>query len=533
MAIGQGGYTGNLEDIVDALGPQSGTGEFIENYMRTPATWDIQKAEAQWGSVKQGAKDVGTSIMDWLGATAFKGSQNPTGIVQEAVGALSYPFRKTAEVAFDYINPYSPGGYMHSEQMPNFLSALNENLTLRTGLAKNPAIAAAPALLGGIGIGVNKWAEGEDVLKGDVVAGVGSLAGPIVGLTAKGLSKAVQKVAPDLTDEMVDQTKRGLLKAATVGTGLIAAPIIATKAILRKGGKPVVKATTAVLGKIAVITGRLNDAVTKSLRTVLAQTPLDVNQAMKVEDLYPSRAAGGTNITEDLGYQPGVTMSRTLESADNQGTIGFFEDVIKADNKLADLVKYQGKSLDKHPTYPDVLKDAMYGVHRRSDLVDETLHVGGASPHGDVPFYDDIAESIARNLDAVDEAESMRSLQRILGDSEEFNLSLAGKSTANVPSVLKGKQVDRFLEYHRNHIGHVSRAQEKMVYGSDLIEHLAKTNPEHLATIMRTVITKAEKNLALPANYIDESGRMVRVDHTVEQFKLDTAKEILEALIGG
>ena len=50
---------------------------------------------------------------------------------------------------------------------------------------------------------------------------------------------------------------------------------------------------------------------------------------------------------------------------------------------------------------------------------------------------------------------------------------------------------------------------------------------------MRTVITKAEKNLALPANYIDESGRMVRVDHTVEQFKLDTAKEILEALLGG
>jgi len=195
------------------------------------------ESKAFWDGVKGQASAAGVSIMEWLGEVAFQGSQNPTGMVQETLGALSYPFRETAEVAFDYINPYSPGGYMHSEELPDALSFLNENQTLRTGLAKNPVIAAAPALLGGFGIPVNKWAEGEDVLKGDVVAGVASLTGPVAGLTARGVGKVAQKVAPTLTDEVVDQTRRGLLKATGVGTGLLAVPVIASKALLKKSGK--------------------------------------------------------------------------------------------------------------------------------------------------------------------------------------------------------------------------------------------------------------------------------------------------------
>jgi len=202
------------------------------------------ESKAFWDGVKGQASAAGVSIMEWLGEVAFQGSQNPTGMVQETLGALSYPFRETAEVGFDYINPWSrtneqgnPTGYMHSDQMPDILSFLNENEFLRAELGKNPVIAAAPALLGGFGIPVNKWAEGEDVLKGDVVAGVASLTGPVAGLTARGVGKVAQKVAPTLTDEVVDQTRRGLLKATGVGTGLLAAPVIATKGLLKKSGK--------------------------------------------------------------------------------------------------------------------------------------------------------------------------------------------------------------------------------------------------------------------------------------------------------
>lgn len=273
MAVGQG-YQGNLDAIVEALSPQTGVGDFIDDFREklvddsaeawhsyqqalTPASESEIKETAElesdafWAGIKDQASAAGMSALEWLGETAFQGSQNPQGLGQEILGAISSPFRKTAEVGFDYINPYSPGGFMHSEQMPDALSFLNENEYLRKELAKNPVIAAAPALLGGFGIPVNKWAEGEDVLKGDVVAGVASLTGPVAGLTARGVGKVAQKVAPDLTDEAVDQTRRGLLKAAGVGTGLLAAPVIASKALLKKGGAASAKVASgaSVLGR--------------------------------------------------------------------------------------------------------------------------------------------------------------------------------------------------------------------------------------------------------------------------------------------
>ena len=33
MAIGQGGYKGNLEEIMDSLGPQSGGGQFFKDFL--------------------------------------------------------------------------------------------------------------------------------------------------------------------------------------------------------------------------------------------------------------------------------------------------------------------------------------------------------------------------------------------------------------------------------------------------------------------------------------------------------------------
>jgi hypothetical protein len=275
MAVGQG-YKGNLDAIVEALSPQSGTGDFIDDFRgklvedstkawidsQTPSTWNTEESVEQWDAIKQSAKNAGMSVIDWLGEVAFKGSQNPQGMGQEILGAISSPFRKTAEVGFDYINPYSPGGFMHSEDMPDALSFLNENEYLRKELAKNPALAAAPALLGGFGIPVNKWAEGEDVLKGDVAAGIASLTGPVAGLTARGVGKVAQNVAPTLTDEAVDQTRRGLLKAAGVGTGLIAAPVIATKGLMGKTATKVAATGAKVaLGASAIARNMAQDSL--------------------------------------------------------------------------------------------------------------------------------------------------------------------------------------------------------------------------------------------------------------------------------
>jgi len=535
MAIGQGGYKGNLDEIMDALGPQSGGGEFVDNYMNAPvseaeiketAALETQARSNQWGN-------VGTSIMDWLGETAFKGSQNPTGVVQETLGAVSYPFAKTAEVAIDYVNPWSrkdeqgrPAGYMHSEQIPDWLSFLNENQRLRTGLAKNPALALAPALLSGFAYPINEWAEGRDVTKGALTGGVLSLTGPVAGLTARGVGKVAQKMVPDLTDEMVDQTKRGLLKAVGVGTGLIATPYLATKAILRKGGKTkVAKLGVAAMGKIALITHRLEDTISNALRTVIKQQPLNTNQAMKVtpgtDPIYPDVSVGGTRVTEELGYQPGVIFQRTLEMSDNKNVVDFLRAVIRNDNKT------RIKVLNEMPEEVLLKREGVLTNLRRHEIQDETLYaINRGSPEGDIPFYDDVTQSIAHNLDDVFRSGQLSRTKSYLHEDAS-------------PAYIREKD---YLDYHENAIGRVATAHDDVLYGTTLIEHLAETNPEQLVNILRNVIKQSEENLSKVAGksgfyiekfeggHIDRVGMPVRVVKEAEEFNIKIAKELLEVL---
>jgi len=512
------------------------------------------ESKALWGGIKEQASAAGMSIMGWMQEKAFGGSQNPQGLGQQALAAISHPFARTAEVAFDYINPYSPGGYMHSEELPDWASFLNENQTLRTGLAKNPVIAAAPAFLGGFAYPINEWAEGRDVTKGALGGGLLSLGGPWAGVLSRSAAQGVRKVAPNMSDDTVDMARRAFNKAAVAGSalGVTGAGLgTALKGLGKTAAKPLVKVGAAGLAKVSLVTERLYDGVASALRKSLRQKPDNVDLSMKVDDFYPSKRAGGTATTEDLGHQPGVAMSRTLDSVENQSTVSFFEDVIKNDNILADAVKYRGKSLDQSE-FPDDLKNIMYKVHRRADLKDETLHQAGkasADFDHDGSWFDDIAEAIGHNLDDIEDAAMSRSVQNIFIKADKAGIdvtkSLESKGLPALPAhgptntgtfildPAKAKQVDRYLEYHSNHIQSVSRSHESMVYGSDLIEHLAKTDPEHLANVMRAVIRNAEEALATPANTINASGRMVRTEHAIEQFKLDTAKEILEALLGG
>ena len=221
-----------------------GIGAFVDDYREklvedstkawidAPSTWDKGNAEEQWEIIKQSAKDAGMSVLDWFSEVAFKGSQNPQGMAQEALGAVSYPFRQAAEVSFDYLNPWStvdeqgsPVGLMHSEQMPEWLSGLNDP-AMQRHMIQNPGPVAATAMLGGLGIPANKWAEGEDVLKGDLVAAGGTLAGPMVAGAVKGAGKVAQTLAPDLSKKAVDESRRQFMKAAGVTTGMLAVPAI-------------------------------------------------------------------------------------------------------------------------------------------------------------------------------------------------------------------------------------------------------------------------------------------------------------------
>ena len=277
MAIGQGGYTGDLDEIAAALEGQSDQGKFLENYLRTPATFDAEKTKAQWDVIKQNAKDAGMSVLEWLGETAFKGSQNPQGILQQGLGAISYPFRKTAEVAMDYVLPMEgPDTWFHSENLPSWLSKLNDprirELMLSKGYGTVPITAA---MMGGLGIPVNKWAEGEDVTKGDLVMGGATLAGPVVAGTVKGTTKLGAKLAPKTAEKISvkhDAARRRFLKAAGVTTGLLATGAVGTKALVGKVVAPVAKLTAAATRVSALTTG-LAGKVFRNLHTMIVQTP--------------------------------------------------------------------------------------------------------------------------------------------------------------------------------------------------------------------------------------------------------------------
>ena len=82
-----------------------GIGAFVDDYREklvedstkawidAPSTWDKGNAEEQWEIIKQSAKDAGMSVLDWFSEVAFKGSQNPQGMAQEApiAGTASIP----------------------------------------------------------------------------------------------------------------------------------------------------------------------------------------------------------------------------------------------------------------------------------------------------------------------------------------------------------------------------------------------------------------------------------------------------------
>ena len=451
------------------------------------------ESKAFWDGVKGQASAAGVSIMEWLGEVAFQGSQNPTGMVQETLGALSYPFRETAEVGFDYINPWSrkdeqgnPTGYMHSDQMPDILSFLNENEFLRAELGKNPVIAAAPALLGGFGIPVNKWAEGEDVLKGDVVAGVASLTGPVAGLTARGVGKVAQKVAPTLTDEVVDQTRRGLLKATGVGTGLLAAPVIAGKALMKMG-------TKTAAGNVAVAAGGMAE------NFMLGVGKLLDNASKKIVDT--SEVIGPEGITHGANRSPSsiIKMTRSQEWTRN-----FFE-------RFREIIEDSlGPSKIGHPINAVQRVNDETTIGLLDQLTDEQFEylmqlTGRTSKEGPKRINSVLTDGSNEVMDVIKaEKKALSSAQREFDDYWHKDWEFEGgwvdtpqltryeRAEGNIKLLRQYEKELEILEQNDEMVKIMFQSAQDVKWGLMHIEHLAKTDPDTLIRILNQIAEEAK-----------------------------------------
>ena len=508
------------------------------------------ESKAFWDGVKGQASAAGVSIMEWLGEVAFQGSQNPTGMVQETLGALSYPFRETAEVAFDYINPYSPGGYMHSEELPDALSFLNENQTLRTGLAKNPVIAAAPALLGGFGIPVNKWAEGEDVLKGDVVAGVASLTGPVAGLTARGVGKVAQKVAPTLTDEVVDQTRRGLLKATGVGTGLLAAPVIATKGLLKKSGKVGAKVamtastigrnlTTNFFGTVGTLLRQAEEGIAKGVDVVpgsglnrvydvsglklspstlvrMGNEEKEVMTFFKRLKLLAERDLGiGPNVPPAAARAHGpVTTSQRIGRIDPDTGLPYGLRQTESSSTRKWLSDIPHGNL---PANPNVGRSSMPTGSKGPSLIDEyddeyweylrglnqTLHTGDTTIGNIAEESVDMVNKIIRKQG--------RTIQRIEDDLDIHRFFRSGDERLlehlSPTQIREVKSQYNLMGLDRDHTRHLFANLQDVKWGMAHLEYLEKTDPARLLEILTDISKVGDK-----ASIAEKGAAKIAVD---------------------
>ena len=503
-----------------------GIGAFVDDYREklvedstkswidSPSTWDKGNAEEQWEVIKQSAKAAGMSVLDWFSEVAFKGSQNPQGMAQEALGAASYPFRQAAEVSFDYLNPWStvdeqgsPVGLMHSEQMPEWLSGLNDP-SMQRHMIQNPGPVAATAILGGLGIPANKWAEGEDVLKGDLVAAGGTLAGPMVAGAVKGAGKVAQKLAPDLSKKAVDQSKRQFMKAAGITTGMLAVPAIGAKALLKAGAKGGAKLGASVIGKT------LAGGFFGTIGTLLKQAQKGIDKGIDV------KGQGLTAVYDTAGMKLSPASLVRLGTKE-QDTLSFFEKLkavsegdlgIYANGRAYQSGQRVGRVDDAGKPFggrPRTLDDTTL-IH---DLGGDRLKTGTGRTAGwremevDEAYYEYL-KSLKKTLDPTVSKESVDAVHAILSKFNktsreiEDRLDIEGFFRTGDQSLLdhldsaeKFDLTQQFNVFHLDRQRAVSLANnmQQVKWGMAHLEHLEKTNPERLIEILTDISKVGEK----------------------------------------
>ena len=532
----------------------SGIGSFVDDYrgklvedstkawLDSPSTWDKESAEEQWEIIKQSAKDAGMSVLEWFAEVAFKGSQNPEGMAQEALGAASYPFRQAAEVSFDYLNPWStvdeqgsPVGLMHSEQMPEWLRGLNDPAMQRS-MIQNPGLPLAAAMLGGLGIGVNKWAEGEDVLKGDLVAAGGTLAGPMVAGAVKGAGKVAQKLAPDLSKKVVDESRRKFMKVAGITTGMLAVPAIGAKAILKAGAKggAKVKLGASVIGR------NLTSNFFGTIGTLLkqAQKGIDENFMVKgVENMVAVYDTAGMKLSPASLVRLGTEERNTLSFFEklkevSESDLGIFPHTraLRSGQRIGRVDPETGLPFGGRPSRLDdtTLVRDMGGTGPSPaatlELDAKRLELHGIGRSDTLrPYkwrdlevdeeYIAYIKNLTKTLDPTLSQESVDAVNVILRKFNknvrniEDRFDIDGFFRTGDQSLLdhldKGQKFDLTQQYNVLHLDRenavrLANNMQQVKWGMAHLEHLEKTNPERLIEILTDIAKVGEK--AVPSD---------------------------------
>jgi hypothetical protein len=530
----------------------SGIGDFVDDYrgklvedstkawIDSPSTWDKGNAEEQWEIIKQSAKAAGMSVLDWFSEVAFKGSQNPEGMAQEALGAASYPFRQAAEVSFDYLNPWStvdeqgsPVGLMHSEQMPEWLSGLNDP-SMQRSMIQNPGLPLAAAMLGGLGIGVNKWAEGEDVLKGDLVAAGGTLAGPMVAGAVKGAGKVAQKLAPDLSKKVVDESRRKFMKVAGITTGMLAVPAIGAKAILKAGAKGGAKLGASVIGK--TLAGSFFGTIGTLLKQ--AQKGIDENFMVKgSENMVAVYDTAGMKLSPASLVRLGTEERNTLSFFEklkevSESDLGIFPHTraLRSGQRIGRVDPETGLPFGGRPSRLDdttLVRDM--GGTRPSPAATLELDAKRLELHGigrsdtlrpykwrDLEVDEEYVayiKNLTKTLDPTVSQESVDAVNAILSkfnknvrniedrfDIDGFFRTGDQKLLDHLDSAEKFDLTQQYNVLHLDRQRALSLAEDmqQVKWGMAHLEHLEKTNPERLIEILTDISKVGEK--AVPSD---------------------------------
>ena len=239
----------------------TGGGKFVDE-MRYPSTWNPEQAQAAWSVTKEKAKEAGVDVLDWLSETAFGGTENPQGLGQRALAAVSHPLRVANELTMEHGLPKGTIPFVNYD----------------------PIGALLGLFAGGIGIPAHKWATGEDVTKLDAIIGALTAAGPVVAGSVRGTTSLAKKMVPEAAQESVDLARRKVLKAAGVATGGMLAPVVATKVALKT-------AATTVAGNVAVAAGGMAETFMLSIGKLLdnaVEELADVSKVVRASDPSPS-----------------------------------------------------------------------------------------------------------------------------------------------------------------------------------------------------------------------------------------------------
>jgi len=239
----------------------TGGGKFVDE-MRYPSTWNPEQAQAAWSVTKEKAKEAGVDVLDWLSETAFGGTENPEGLGQRALAAVSHPLREANKLTVEHGLPKGTIPFANYD----------------------PIGALFGLFAGGLGIPVNKWAKGEDVTNLDAIIGALTAAGPVVGGSVRGTTSLAKKMVPEAAQESVDLARRKVLKAAGVATGGMLAPVIGAKVALKT-------AATTVAGNVAVAAGGMAETFMLSIGKLLdnaVEELGDVSKVVRASDPSPS-----------------------------------------------------------------------------------------------------------------------------------------------------------------------------------------------------------------------------------------------------